>query len=105
MPVLPEDFKELEPYIGWSLSAERERMAKRESTPMEEITVFYDHMFKNLERIVTYLNQYSYDEMPEDAQNLCNMMLSLVEVCNLVEMYKNPEVLRMVNSERFVSLE
>ena len=105
MPVLPEDFKELEPYIGWSLSAERERMAKRESTPMEDITDFYDHIFKHLERIVTYLNQYSYDEMPEDAQNLCNMMLSLVEVCNLVEMYKNPEVLRMVSSERFVSLE
>lgn len=105
MPILPEAFRDLEPYISWALTTERERVVKRETTTMVEIVEFYNQMFKNLDRIVIYLNQYPYEEMPEDAQNLCNMTLSLVEVCNLVEMYKNPEILKMVNSEKFISVE
>ncbi len=105
MSLLPEEFKELEPYIDWSLATEGERIRKRENTSMKEIKEFYTHMFQNLERTITYLNQYPYDEMPEEAQNLCNMTFSLVEVCNLVEMYKSLEILKMVDSEKFVSVE
>lgn len=102
---LPEPFRELEPYLAWSLPTERERMALRKSTPMEEIIEFHGEMSKHIEEIITYLNQYPYVEMPEDAKRLCDMALSLVEVSNLVEMYKNPAVLKMVDSDRFVPYE
>ena len=99
---LPGAFQDLSPYLHWSLATERERMAKRESTPMPEIIEFHATMSERLEEIVGYLNQYAYTNMPEDAQCLCNMALSLVEVCNLVELWKNPDLLNAVDSNRFV---
>ena len=99
---LPEPFQDLSRYLDWSLATERERMAKRESTPMPEIIEFHATLIERLEEIVGYLNQYAYADMPEDAQCLCNMALSLVEVCNLVELWKNPDLLNAVGSDRFV---
>ena len=99
---LPEPFQDLNQFIDWSLPTERERMAKREATPLPEIIEFHGAMFDRLEKIVGYLNQYAYAEMPEDAQCLCNMALSLVEVCNLVELWKTPDLLNAVGSDRFV---
>jgi hypothetical protein len=101
MATLPEPFLALEPYIEWSLSTERERIAKRVASSMDEIIQFHNAISLRLEEIIEYLNQYHYAEMPEDAQRLCDMALSLVEVCNLVEMYKNPAILKMVNADRF----
>lgn len=102
---LPGPFQALERYLAWSLPTERERIAKRIATPMEEIIEFHGAMSERLEEIIVYLNQYPYAEMPEDAQRLCNMALSQVEVCNLVEMYKNPALLNMIEPERFVPYE
>ena len=102
---LPAAFNELEPYLDWSLPTERERIVKREETPMEAIIKFHDAMLARLEAVISYLNQYPYSEMPDDAQNLCDMALSLVEISSLVEMYKYPELLKMMDCERFVSYE
>lgn len=103
MPTLPEPFRDLEPYMDWSLPTESERIARKTKTPMEEIIDFHGVLSKRLEEIVEYLNQYSYGEMPPDAQSLCDMALSLVEVSMLVEMYKNPDNLNMVDADRFVA--
>ena len=100
--LLPAPFQDLAPYLEWSIATERERMVKREATAMPEIIDFHKQMSARLEEIVTYLNQYPYAEMPDDAQCLCNMALSLVEVCNLVELWKNPDLLNAVRSDRFV---
>jgi hypothetical protein len=102
---LPEAFRDLEPYIAWSLSSERERIAKRIATPMDDIIEFHGKISARLEAIIIYLNQYPYSQMPEDGQRLCDMALSLVEISNLVEMYKNPAVLNMIEPERFVPYE
>lgn len=99
---LPESFRALERYLAWALPTERERIARRISTPMEEIIDFHAEMSRRLEEIIVYLNQYPYAAMPEDATRLCNMALSLVEISNLVEMYKNPANLNMIDAERFV---
>ena len=101
MAALPEPFLDLEKYLDWSLPTERERIAKRVGSSLDEVHDFYNAMWGRLEEIIGYLNQYPYAEMPEDARRLCNMALSLVEVCNLVEMYKNPARLNMVEAERF----
>lgn len=99
---LPGPFVALEPYLAWSLPTERERIAMRIATPMPEIIAFHGAMSERLEEIIVYLNQYPYSSMPDDAQRLCNMALSLVEISNLVEMYKNPANLNMIEPERFV---
>ncbi len=100
---LPKPFRDLEPYMAWSLATERERIAKRVASSMDEIIEFHGVMSKRLEEMVEYLNQYPYNDMPPDAQSLCNLALSLVEVSMLVEMYKNPDNLNMVEAERFVA--
>ena len=105
MNALPESFRDLEPYLEWSLSTERERIARRVATPMEEILEFHGEMLKRLEDIVTYLNQYPYADMPEDATRLRDMTLSHVEISNLVEMYKNPDLVYMVDPARFPTYE
>lgn len=102
---LPGPFRALEPYLAWSLPTERERIAMRLATPMEKIIEFHGEISQRMEEIITYLNQYPYSAMPEDAQRLCNMALSLVEVSNLVEMYKNPADLNMIDPHRFVPYE
>lgn len=103
MATLPEAFRDLEPHMAWSLPTERERIARRIATPMNEIIEFHGVLSKRLEEIVEYLNQYPYSEMPPDAQSLCDMALSLVEVSMLVEMYKDPDKLKMVDAHRFVA--
>jgi hypothetical protein len=103
--LMPEEFRDLEPFVAWSLPSERERIAKRLATPMDEIIEFHDKILARLEAIIVYLNQYPYAEMPDDCQRLCNMALSHVEISNLVEMYKNPAVLNMIEAERFVPYE
>jgi hypothetical protein len=100
---LPEAFRDLERFISWSLPSERERIAKRLATPMDDIIEFHGGILPKLEAIITYLNQYPYADMPDDCQRLCDMALSLVEISNLVEMYKNPAVLNMIEAERFVA--
>jgi hypothetical protein len=102
---LPAPFRSLESYQAWSLPTERERIAKRIATPMADIIEFHGEMSKQLEDIIVYLNQYPYAEMPADAQNFCNLALSLVEISNLVEMYKNPALLNMIEADRFVPYE
>ncbi|HMM74594.1 MAG TPA: hypothetical protein PJ986_02720 [Gammaproteobacteria bacterium] len=103
--LLPAHFRELEAFLDWSLPTERERMAKRQHTPMADIAEFYAGMSSQLEEIITYLNRYPHDEMPADARRLCDMALAFVEICNVIEMYKNPALLKMMEPERFVPYE
>ena len=102
---LPGPFRDLEPYLAWALPSERERIAKRVATPMPEIIAFHAALSARLEAIIVYLNQYPYADMPADGRRLCDLALSLVEVSSLVEMYKDPANLYMVDSRRFVPYE
>jgi len=102
---LPQAFRELEPYLAWAIPTERERIAKRVASPMHEIIEFHGAISQRLEEIIVYLNQYAYAELPADGRRLCDMALSLVEVFPLVEMYKDPANLYMIEAARFVSYE
>ncbi len=48
---LPEAFRDLEPWLAWSLATERERSAKRQSSTMEDIKAFYDAMLARMEEV------------------------------------------------------
>jgi hypothetical protein len=98
---LPGPFRDLEPFADWALPSEKERMAARESGTMEELQVFYDEMIARLPAIVEYLKQFPLDRMPEDAQRLLEMALSLVEVSIAVELYRQPQVINGFDRSRF----
>jgi hypothetical protein len=99
--VLPESFKDLEPFAHWALESEPERMAARETGTIEELRVFYDAMMRRFPAIVEYLNQFPLDRMPEPAARLLNMALSLNEVSLAVERYRQPRVINGRERDRF----
>lgn len=102
---LPAQFHDLEPFLGWALPSERERVLRRLAVPVEEVKVFYDALWQRMDDIIGYLNQFPYDAIPEDGRRLRDMALSLVEVSGLVEMYKNMANLSMVEASRFLAEE
>ena len=77
---LPENFSDLEPWLGWSLATERERNARRQASNMEDIRAFYDGMLARMDEVLGYLEQFPLDSIPPDAQRLFYLTLSLAEV-------------------------
>jgi hypothetical protein len=92
LPTLPTEFADLEPFAGWALPTERERYAKRLASTMEELQAFYDAAFPRLEDAMTYLDQFPYSELPEDATRLLWLFSALVTVSFPVEVWKQPRV-------------
>lgn len=102
---LPRPFQELEPYLGWSLPTGRERRAKRESTAMEEIEAFYGAMLPMMEEILSYLDRFPPENVPEDVERLLFIVLSLAEVAPAVEWYGTPSIEGLdVSRFRYVDL-
>ena len=100
--LLPEGFADLAPWIDWALEPERARTAKKVESSMEELGAFYDAMMPRLEEIIAHLDSVpSGDERPAPAQRLYLMSLSLVEVANLVEIYKRREVIEACDPLHF----
>jgi len=102
--VLPEKFKELEPFVVWSLPTERARNRKRLASSMAEIQAFYDTILPRGEAIIEYLNQFALEEMPMKEKRLFYLVLSLAEVANAVELFKQPGVIDGFDPERFLPM-
>jgi hypothetical protein len=104
---LPEQFRDLQRLVeqGWSVAAERERNAKRLSSSMAEIQALYDSMLPKMDDIITYLNKFPLDHMPEDARRLFYLTLSLAEVAPAVEFYKQPDVVDGFPASRFIPID
>ena len=100
--LLPSAFAELEPFAGWSLGSESERLGKRLASSMEEIKAFYSAMLGRIEEALDYLNGFPLDKLPEPEQHLLNMTLSLAEVWVAVELYKRPDHPFGLDMRRFV---
>ena len=67
--------------------------------------IFYDALRPRLEACATYLDQFPVDDMPPDAQRLLWLTLSLMEVANAVELYKQPRLSNGFEIARFIPLE
>ena len=104
-PSLPADFVELETYLDWALPSERERNVKRNESEMAEIQSFYDEIFPKMEQILEYLNDFPLHDMPAPEQRLLYLSLSLAEVANAVELFKEPGVIEGFPIERFMALQ
>ena len=101
---LPEQFRDLEPFVDWSLATESARLDKRLSSTMEEIGAFYDAFLPRATAALTYLNDFALDDMPSAEQQLFRLTLSFVEAANAVEVFKQPGVVDGFPPERFVPM-
>ena len=100
--LLPEEFADLAPWADWALEPERARTAKKVKSSMKELRALYDAMMPRLEEIVAYLDSVpAGDERPAPAQRLHLMSLSLVEIANLVEIYKRREIIEACDPMHF----
>ncbi|OBG96160.1 hypothetical protein A5697_22725 [Mycobacterium sp. E3251] len=90
--LLPAEFADLEPFLGWDLATEPERYAKRLNSTMAEMQAFYDAAFPRLNDVIAYCDKYPLDDLPEDAKALMHMMQSLVMVSFPIEAWKQPRV-------------
>jgi hypothetical protein len=101
---LPEQFRELEAFVGWACSTERERGAKRHSTAMPEIKAFYDAMIARLEEILDFLGSYAEENAPADVKRLSLLTLSLAEIAPAVENFKQQGVVDGYDYSRFIPM-
>ena len=104
-PGLPEEFRDLLPYLDWALEPERARTEKRVSSSMESIRDFYDAVMPRLEAMILHLEDFRDGPKPAPAQRLYLISLSLVEIANLVELYKRREVFEGCDPLRYASLQ
>jgi hypothetical protein len=88
----PDEFADLEPFVGWALEHERDRYAKRLRSSMDELQAFYDAAFPRLEDATTYLDQFELTALPEDATRLLWLCYSLVNASFPVEVWRQPQV-------------
>ena len=105
---LPEPFQDLEPYLEWSLATDRERIIKRKTSTIAEITAFYQAMLPRMDAILSYLEQYPLEQVPSDVQRLFWLTLSVAKIAPAVEMYGEPvpeglDALRLVNVDIYPS--
>ncbi len=91
-PTLPGEFADLELFSSWALQGERARYAKRIASTMAELQAFYDAAFPRTEAALEYLDQYTLDEMPDDAKHLLWLYCALVTVSFPVEAWRQPRV-------------
>jgi hypothetical protein len=92
MPILPDEFADLEPFADWALESEAERYSKRLASTMAELEAFYDAAFPRLEAVLSYLDQHDYNALPDDARRLLWLCYSLVNVSFPVEVWHQPRV-------------
>jgi hypothetical protein len=104
MAQLPEQFKDLERFVAWSLPTERERNARRLASSMAEINEFYNAMVPRTDAILEHLDRFELGKLPEREQRLLNLALALAEVANAVELYKNPAVIDGFDPRRLILL-
>lgn len=98
--LLPDQFEDLERFIDWALPTERERNNKRIASTMPAIRTFYDAMLPQTRAIIAHLDQFPMGEMPARETRLLNLLLSLAEVANAVEIFRQPTVIDGYDSRR-----
>jgi hypothetical protein len=100
--LLPEGFEDLERFVGdWALPTEEQRLNRRLGSDMASILAFHDAIMPRLEAIFEHLDRYRLDALPEDAQRLLCMALSLAEIAPSVHFYKGPLPADVLDPRRF----
>ena len=92
--LLPAEFADLEPFAAdWCLP-ERAASASTSgyASTMAEMQAFYDAITPRAEAAMTYLDQYTLDDLPPEALNLMHLLYSMIMVSFPVECWHQPRV-------------
>ena len=93
MSMLPDSFSALEPFAArWCLPTEPERWARRHESTMDEMQGLYAAVFPHVEAIYAFIDQFPLHELPDEARNLLQLMLSFVMVSFPVEVWDAPGI-------------
>jgi hypothetical protein len=93
MTMLPADFADLEPFAErWCLPTEAERWRARHASTIEEMRDLYEAVFPRFDTAIAYCDQFSLDDLPEDARNLLHLVFSFVMVSFPVEVWNKPRI-------------
>lgn len=99
--LLPEEFRDLQVFVPkWAITSEVGRNRVRRHSSMAEIREFYKAIVPRLDGVITYLNQFPLDGMPEPARWLLRLALSAMEIAPAVELYHQPDVVHAFDAER-----
>jgi len=92
--LLPTSFATLDLLAEkWSLATQNQREARRRVSTPAEIRELYDTLLPRMDAVLDYLNQFTLDALPPEAQRLLYLTFSLAEVAPYVECYgSNPWV-------------
>ena len=93
VPMLPEGFAELEPWVAdWARPTRAERYAMRLSKTIEELEAFYDAVAPRAEEAIAYLNGLDLGDLPDDAARLLQLLYSFVLVSYSVNVFMQPRI-------------
>lgn len=104
-PHLPAGFDSLQPFVGWCLRTETERIHKRQSSVFTDILAFKDAAVSELGRVFAHLDGKPLDALCAEDQNLLLLALSLAEISPAVEFYRQPKVIEGFDALRFMPVE
>ncbi len=90
--ILPAEFEDLEQFSAWSLETEAERYGKRIASSMDEVQAFYDAAFPRTEEAISYIDQFDFAALPEDATRLLWLYYSLMTASFPVEVWRQTRV-------------
>jgi len=91
--LLPDQFADLEAFARtWVKPSANDRYQLRLDSTMEEMQAFYDAMMARGDALWAYLDQFAYDDMPEQAINVLWLMCALSTVSFACDVFKQPEI-------------
>ena len=92
-PWLPEQFADLEPFAhDWALPTGAERYERRLHSSMEALQAFYDAVFPRAEEMLSYLDGFELEDLPESALHLMWLLYSLSVVSLSVDIFRQQKV-------------
>ena len=99
---LPQQFRELENWLDWSLAEEGQRYAKRAASSLDELRAFSSAMTPHMHDIIGYLSGFPWGTpLSEEDENLYRMGLSYMEVTVPLDLqWKSPVAIDSFPVER-----
>jgi hypothetical protein len=93
--VLPGGFEDLAPFVSeWGeLRTQGERHLRRQASPMDRLTAYYDAVCPRLASIFEHLDSFPFDApLPEPESRLLRLAMGMTEVAQAVEVLSRPVV-------------
>jgi len=88
----PAGFEHLSEFSDWAVSLDESRITKRLDTPFPETVAFYDAVLPHVSGAMSYLATRPVANPSVEDVNLVNLLKTLAEMANAVEIYHQAAV-------------